>query len=162
MVAPIDTTTKVAKHKKAHELALQTPLVNYRDGFGCVGRSGKHVDKDSYLKYNSLLTHHGNKITLPTVGFLTVPFMGSGCGKVESEARLDFEQTYAPKSSLNNGVRNRFTPLVGCLANNIQNPKHIIPEDSKKDWTRGGFPTRRCKTFNGPFPKPLPVDSFSS
>ena len=46
----------IKKHRDATQLALQTPVVNYRDGFGCIGPQGKHVDKDSFLKYNSLLT----------------------------------------------------------------------------------------------------------
>ena len=144
------------RHADATQLALQTPVVNYRDGFGCIGPQGKHVDKDSFLKYNSLLTHHGSKTSLPHSGFLTVPYMGSGCRAVSKEPRLDFEYTYAPKRATPSGARNRFIPLVGCLANEIQNPEHIIPEDNHDAWPRGGFPSRGCKNLRGPFPKPLP------
>jgi hypothetical protein len=146
---------QLSKHNATAQLALQTPIVNYRDGFGCVGPRGKHIDKDSYLKYNSLMTQHGSKNNLPHSGFLTVPFMGSGCRRMNSEPRLEFESTCAPKSALNSGVRNRFVPLVGCLATEVQNTEHIIPEDSHDGWLRGGFPSRRCKTIRGPFPKPI-------
>ena len=72
----------IEKQNATAQLALQTPIINYRDGFGCIGPSGQHVDNDSFLKYNSLLTHHGAKMTLPHSGFLTVPYMGSGCRSV--------------------------------------------------------------------------------
>ena len=145
----------VEKHRATTQLALQTPIVNYRDGFGCVGPRGQHVDKDSFLKYNSLLTHHGSRMTLPHSGFLTVPYMGCGQRALSSEPRLDFEYTYAPKSTLSSGVRNRFIPLVGCLANEVQNPEHIIPEDNHQGWIRGGYPSRCSRNLKGPFPQPL-------
>lgn len=147
--------SQLSKQNATAQLALQTPIVNYRDGFGCIGPKGKHVDKDSFLKYNCLLTHHGAKSCLPHAGFLTVPYMGSGCRGMNTEPRLEFESTCAPKSALNSGVRNRFVPLVGCLASEVQNPEHIIPEDSHNGWIRGGFPSRRCKSIQGPFPKPV-------
>ena len=64
MVNPFDHSF-MQQHRATTQLALQTPIVNYRDGFGCVGPNGQHVDKDSFLKYNSLLTHHGSKTSLP-------------------------------------------------------------------------------------------------
>ena len=154
MVKPFDHSF-MKQHTATTQLALQTPIVNYRDGFGCVGPNGQHVDKDSFLKYNSLLTHHGSKTSLPQSGFLTVPFMGGGCRAIGKEPRLDFEYSYAPKSTMSESTRNRFIPLVGCLANEVQNPEHIIPEDNHDSWPRGGYPSRGCKNVRGPFPEPL-------
>lgn len=145
----------VEKHMATSQLALQTPIINYRDGFGCSGQNGKHIDKDSFLKYNSVQTSNGSKITLPQVGFLTVPFMGNGCPSVNKSPRLDFEYSYSPKSTLTNGEKNRFVPLVGCIANEIQNTNHIIPEDMHSGWFRGGYPSRGCKNYRGLPPKPL-------
>ena len=51
MVNPFDHSF-MQQHRATTQLALQTPIVNYRDGFGCVGPNGQHVDKDSFLKYN--------------------------------------------------------------------------------------------------------------
>ena len=34
-----------------------------------------------------------------------------------------------------------FTPMVPKLKKEVQDPIHIIPEDSKHDWVRGGLPT---------------------
>ena len=38
---------------------------------------------------------------------------------------------------------NYFTPMIPKLKTEIQDHKHIIPEDSKGDWVRGGLPTRQ-------------------
>ena len=159
MVLPLNHKL-VEKHNATTQLALQTPIVNYRDGFGCVGPRGKHVDKDSYLKYNSLLTHHGAKITLPHSGFLTVPYMGNGCRSTSQHPRLEAEYSYAPKSTLCTSTRSRFVPMVGCLANEIQNTEHIIPEDVHSGWYRGGYPSRGCKFNKEPLPKPVKPDMW--
>lgn len=163
MVQPLDypLNHKYVKHQnKTAELALQTPIINYRDGFGCVGHRGKHIDSDSFLKYNSLLTHHGAKTTLPHSGFSTVPFMGSGCRSLSQHPRLEAEYTYAPKSTLAAGARSRFVPLVGCLADEIQNTEHIIPEDNHVGWYRGGYPSRGCKYHKESLPKPIKPDMW--
>ena len=39
--------------------------------------------------------------------------------------------------------RPNFIPQVPCIKNNIQNPKHIVLEDSMKSWVRGGQPSRQ-------------------
>ena len=139
----LDTET----HKKTIELSIQTPIMSYRDGIGCAGPHGTKIDNDSFLKYNSMLTNYGGKTHLPHVGMLTVPYMGCGIPSTKYVQRPEFEYTYAPKSTLNKGVRNRFVPMVGNLATEIQNPIHIIPEDNDSKWVRGGFPSRKCKYF---------------
>ena len=133
------------EHYKTQELALQTPIMSYKDGVGCSDPNGNKIDSDSFLKYSSMLTHFGGKNHLPHVGMLTVPYMGCGVASVDYNARPEFEYTFAPKSTLNRQPRNRFVPLVGVLANEIQNPVHIIPEDNDDNWIRGGFPSRKCK-----------------
>ena len=40
-------------------------------------------------------------------------------------------------------IDNFFTPMVPCLRREVQDPKHIIPEDSMKCWVRGGLPSRQ-------------------
>ena len=36
----------------------------------------------------------------------------------------------------------RFVPMVPCLAENVQNPAHLVEEVVSKDWIRGGIPSR--------------------
>ena len=155
MVSTLKYNASIEQHKNATELALQIPIANFRDGYGFCGRDGVHVDKDSFLKYNSLQTQNGKKITLPQVGFLTVPFQGAGQACVKKEPRLEFEYSYAPKSTLPSGTRNRIVPLVGCIANNIQKEEHIVTETVQPDWLRGGYPSRRCKYSRANPPKPI-------
>ena len=81
--------------------------------------------------------------------------MGAGQACLNQEPRIESEYSYAPKSTLNSGVRNRFVPLVGCIANEIQKPEHIVPETVKADWLRGGYPSRRCKYSKANPPKPI-------
>ena len=33
--------------------------------------------------------------------------------------------------------------MIPKLKEEVQDHKHIIPEDSKQDWVRGGLPTRQ-------------------
>ncbi len=35
-----------------------------------------------------------------------------------------------------------FTPMISSLKQNIQNPKHLIPEVAAGGWIRGGIPSR--------------------
>tara|TARA_X000000950_G_C13568805_1_gene518674 strand:- start:173 stop:643 length:471 start_codon:yes stop_codon:yes gene_type:complete len=146
-------------HQNAAEIALQLPISNFKDGLGCVGPYGQFVDKDSFLKYNSLQTQNGSKITLPHVGFLTVPYMGAGQAGLNCAPRLDSESSFAPKSTLMSGKRDRFIPLVGCIANEIQKPEHIVPETVQSDWIRGGYPSRRCKYSRAKPPTPMDTNS---
>ena len=42
-----------------------------------------------------------------------------------------------------NTLKNVEPDIDKCLKNNVQNPKHLIPEDVKIDWVRGGIPSRQ-------------------
>ena len=35
------------------------------------------------------------------------------------------------------------TPMIDRLKEEVQNAKHIIPEDSMNSWVRGGLPSRQ-------------------
>ena len=111
-------------HQNAAEIALQLPISNFKDGLGCVGPYGQFVDKDSFLKYNSLQTQNGSKINLPHVGFLTVPYMGRGPGNMLLESQLTPGEDTSSGRACNtlSGVTipHYFTPLVPHLDHNIQ------------------------------------------
>ena len=141
----IDNACALTDHSKVAQTALKVPVANFRDGFGAIGRCGQLVDKDSLLRNGTILTQTGGKMLLPNPGFLTVPYMGRGRNNVcTSNVVMESKSTSASKSCLPETGRPLFTPLVGCLAREIQNPKHIIPEDAQRDWVRGGYPSRRC------------------
>ena len=120
-------------------------MMSYRDGYGYVGRKGECVDKDSMLRNGSILTQHGEKMLLPNPGFLTVPYMGHGRNSsCTSNVVLESSSTSVKKSCLPETSRTPFTPLVNCLADQVQNTDHIIQEDIRDDWVRGGYPSRKC------------------
>lgn len=129
------------------ETAIGTCPSSYnRDVRECMTRNYvSKIEDESILKYSMSNTRCGEKMRLPHTGFLTVPYMGGDRRSLEHHPRLETEITFAPKSTLNVGDRNRFVPLVGCIAENIQHPQHIIPEENQDDWVRGGYPTRNCK-----------------
>jgi|TARA_B100001113_G_scaffold132206_1_gene108172 hypothetical protein len=141
----IDNACALDDHSKVAQTALQHPVPNFRDGFGYIGKKGKLVDKDSLLRNGTLLTQTGGKMLLPNPGFLTVPYMGYGRNNA-CTANVVFESkgTSVSKSCLPNSGRPAFTPLIGCLADQIQNTDHIIQEDVNKNWIRGGYPSRKC------------------
>ena len=76
--------------------------------------------------------------------FITVPFMGAGKTTIlnpDVESQLKFgEDTFVPKSidKLSGISINRFIPLIPCIKDNIQDPKHLVPTE----WVRGGADTR--------------------
>ena len=105
------------------------------------------INTESKIKLNqNQLTSNKDKCTklLQTRPYATTPYMGGGktCSlfpKEESELKFS-EITSVPKSvnSLSGVTINRFTPLLPCIKDNVQDTKHIIPTD----WVRGGSDTR--------------------
>ena len=111
-----------------------------------------HSNKDGYDKYvdtesNLLkpsLTNSRDKQQLVTRAFKGLPYMGAG------ETHIVNPELYSKLSSGTDtrvkkasdalaGVSiDRFIPLVPCLADNVQNTEHIIPEY----WVRGGESSR--------------------
>ena len=141
----VDNSCLINKQSKSLETAVQIPAMSYRDGFGAIGPKGQCVDKDSMFRNGSVLTQHGQKILLPNPGYLTVPYMGWGRNNsCTSNVVIEGVGVSAKKSCFPETHRTAFMPLVGCLAEQVQNSEHIIQEDVKKDWVRGGYPSRRC------------------
>ncbi len=116
---------------------------NSRDG------SGQFINEDSKLKNGkdgNIMTNNKSKSSkiLDTSSFLFSPFLGAGQSTLKNpdikSELLYGENTANRKSGTKDAAIsiNRFTPLVPCLKENVQNTKHIIPEY----WIRGGLSTR--------------------
>ena len=141
----IDNACALNVHSQAAQTALQHPIANFKDGFGYVGPQGQFVDRDSFLRNGTVLTQNGSKTLLPNPGFLTVPYMGYGRNNAcTSNVVLESKDTGVKKSCIPPYARSNFMPLLGCISESIQHPQHIISEDVKKDWVRGGYPSRNC------------------
>ena len=139
-----------AEPRQTMDIALGQPLTQFRDGLGHVGQNGGMVDTHSALRNGekgATLTNKRCVQMLETRPHLTVPFMGRGLGDPNTELALkEGSSTFAPRqcNTLSEvSLPHQFVPLVDCIANEIQDPIHIVPEDNKKDWTRGGYPSRQ-------------------
>ena len=89
----------------------------------------------------NVLTHTGARQNLDTRLYKTVPFMGECRAPLMDtdtySILLSGESTRTHKSCSTQSSFERWEPLVPCVQNNIQNPKHFIPEY----WVRGGLNT---------------------
>jgi len=125
-------------------VATNIPYVNFDNG---VGINPKEIDDE--LRVGKLGVHKGDTNQLFTRPFLTIPYMGKGKHFVDSESDLMNQETTLQKKQCNSlaGVflKNQFTPLVPNLKDNIQNSNNIIPEDSRRDWVRGGIDTTQIR-----------------
>lgn len=106
---------------------------------------GEYVSDETKLRHGQRCSEKGRVAkTLDTVLFAGPPFMGNGSSTLRNpdvKSRLmNAEQTHVKKSVAPTcGVTiDRFTPLIPCIADNVQNTEHIIPEH----WIRGGMSTR--------------------
>ena len=151
--------------KDARELQLSQPVINFEGGKGWIGEKGCLVDKDSDLRIGTdKLTNLRYINQLQERPHLTTGNYMYGYHDVDNESIIqsgNFSKDQRPCNVLSGiTIGNIFTPMIPKLSSEIQDPKHIIPEDSKKDWVRSGLPTRqsarnedymrRCqeKTFN--------------
>jgi len=77
----------------------------------------------------------------------TTPNLTKGYYDVDTESIIrpgDFSSDQKPcigTSEVTFG--NYFLPMIPKLKEEVQDHRHIIPEDSKQDWVRGGLPTRQ-------------------
>lgn len=128
-------------------IAYSQPNIYYRDGFGHSSLNGCNIDKDSFMRNGSILTHGPSPQQLFTRPYLTVPYMGRGVGNSCTESELITGDQTNSKRACNTlaeiTINNNFIPLVPCLGNNVQNPRHLIPEVVKEGWIRGGVPSRQ-------------------
>lgn len=127
-----------ADNEKMNEFMFENPNLRFRDGYGftnsCV------VDMDSALRNDKMMTNDRTKTQLCVRWNKAVPDLGKG-GLIPNidSALKNGEDTSALRScdKVSEKDYERFTPLPGCLANTIQNPRHII-----LPFTRGGDITR--------------------
>ena len=125
------------------EMWAENPTTYYRDGYGY---NTCNIDLDSKLRGNNL-TNLNCIQSLRHRPYLTTPFMGRGIGDVCLESEIRPGESTFQNRPCNNlagvSIENYFTPMIPCLRQNVQNPKHIIPELSSKCWVRGGQDSRQ-------------------
>ena len=133
--------------KEAREIQTSQPGINFKGGCGWSGEKGCLVDIDSQLRENKdRLTNKRQMFQLTERLSLTTPNLNKGFYDVDTESVIrpgDFTTDQRPCGPLSGvTIGNFFTPMIPKLKEEVQNPIHLIPEDSKGDWVRGGLPTR--------------------
>ena len=127
------------------KLSIVHPTVNFRDGHGWSSIEGCNIDDDSKLRNAKNLTNTREIHQLMSRPLLTTAFKSRGTFNQETESKLIFSEPTSQKKQCNSlaGVSiDRFGAQIKNIKDNIQNPKHIIPEDNDKLWRRGGVDTR--------------------
>ena len=134
--------------EKAREVQLSQPSVNFNGGKGWMGENGCLIDTDSNLRQNTeILTNRRVINQLTTRLSSTTPNYSKGYYDVDTESIIrpgDFASDQKPCIGTTEATfGNYFTPMIPKLKTEVQDNKHIIPEDSIQDWVRGGLPTRQ-------------------
>jgi hypothetical protein len=127
------------------DIAMNEPTITYRDGYGWTGKDGCNIDADSQMRNAPNLTNMRVIQQLYTRPYTTVPYMGRGTTDTELESIMQSGEDTSQKKQCNtlSGIYiDRFVPLVPCLQQNVQNPVHLVEEVARKDWVRGGVPSR--------------------
>jgi hypothetical protein len=134
--------------KEARDIQVSQPGINFSGGVGWIAEKGCLIDNDSDLRQDKdRLTNKKEINQIVERLFGTTPDISRGFHNVDVESVLissNFSKDQKPCNSLAGvSIGNFFTPMVPKLKEEVQDPKHIIPEDSQNDWVRGGLPTRQ-------------------
>jgi len=134
--------------KEAISIQTSQPGIHLKGGCGWIAEKGCLVDMDSKMRQDK------DRLTNPrTINqvferlSVTTPNLTKGYYDVDTESIIrPGEFAGDQKPCIGNGeitYGNYFTPMIPKLKKEVQDKKHIIPEDSKQDWVRGGLPTRQ-------------------
>jgi len=136
--------------KDAREVQLSQPMINFHGGNGWIGEKGCLVDTDSNLREASdKLTDKKYINQLVERPHLTSANLVKGFHDVDVESVIRSSITASDDKACNSltgvTIGNYFTPMIPKLQDEVQNPVHIIPEDSMQSWVRGGLPSRQMQ-----------------
>lgn len=133
--------------KEARDIQVSQPGINFKGGCGWSGELGCLTDNDSQLRQNKDRITNKREIHQLTERLsATTRNLSKGFFDVDTESVIrpgEFARDQKPcmaTSEITYG--NYFTPMIPKLKQEVQDTKHIIPEDSEYDWVRGGLPTR--------------------
>jgi hypothetical protein len=136
--------------KDARDVQLSQPMINFEGGKGWIGEKGCLVDTDSKLRESEdRLTNKKYIHQLIERPHLTTGNYVKGYFDVDVESvirpGIDAGDDRACNSLSGVTIGNYFTPMIPKLQDEVQNPVHIIPEDSMQSWVRGGLPSRQMQ-----------------
>ena len=136
--------------KDAREVQLSQVMVNFQGGLGWMGEKGCLINNDTKLRQNDeRLTNKKYIHQLVERPHLTTGDLSKGYFDVDTESVIRpgiFASEDKPCNGLSGvTIGNFFTPLIPKLRDEVQDVKHIIPENSMDSWVRGGLPTRQMQ-----------------
>jgi len=141
-------TNLVPPVREAMATAYQQPVIP--PASASRGISSTAIDVDSVLRNHAIQT---NSPHCPVRGrvqarpFATIPYMGRGKGDATLESKLQMSAIIRQGKDCgtisDTFYENQFTPLIPYVAQNVQNPVHLIPEVAAKGWVRSGVPSRQ-------------------
>jgi hypothetical protein len=141
------TTNLVPASQSAFMTAYQQPAIPAAPGYGW---SAANIDADSVLRNHAIQTnspHCPLRARTQARPFVTVPFMGRGRGDAVLETRMQHaeitRQGRECGTVTETFLSNQFTPMIPYVAQNVQNPVHLIPEVASQGWVRAGVPSRQ-------------------
>ena len=133
--------------KEARDIQVSQPGINFSGGYGWIAEKGCLIDNDSELRENKERLTNKREINQlferlsGTTRNLTKGYYDVDVESVLQPRGLTLDpRPCGPLSGVT--IRNYFTPLIARLKEEVQDPVHIIPEDSDHMWVRGGLPTR--------------------
>ena len=134
--------------KEAQSIQTSQPGIHLKGGFGWGAEKGCLIDNDSDLRQKDDKLTNQRTINQVTERLsATTPNLTKGYYDVDVESVIrpgDFASDQKPCIGTTEATfGNYFTPMIPKLKTEVQDHKHIIPEDSKQDWVRGGLPTRQ-------------------
>jgi hypothetical protein len=133
--------------KNAREIQISQPAINFDGGKGWMGEKGCLIENDSNLRFQDLtnLRFINQLPNLQNAGFY-----GKGDFHVDDETILqgsNITRVDRPCNILSGvtieNLQPALFPMNNRLKSEVQDPKHIIPEDSMNSWVRGGLPSRQ-------------------
>ena len=133
--------------EEARSVQVSQPGISFTGGYGWIAENGCLVNNDSKLRQEpSKVTNRRDINQITERLFLTTPNLKNGYHDVDVESAIrpgNFttdKRSCGPLSGVTIG--NYFTPMIKKLKSEVQDTKHIIPEDSMQSWVRGGIPSR--------------------
>jgi hypothetical protein len=131
--------------KGAREIQTGQKAIHFRDGYGYSGKDGCGIEADTEVRFQTLTDMNYINQLFPRVTKST-PYV-RGFYNVNDENVLINSTDTLKKRACNtlSGISTlelQYTPMVPKLQKEVQNTNHIIPENSKRDWVRGGLDTR--------------------
>ena len=135
---------------EARDVQLSQVMINFQGGHGWMGEKGCLIDSDSELRENQdKLTNKRYIHQLTERPHLTTGNLVRGYHDVDTESVIRVGNFASDDRSCNSlsgvTIGNYFTPMIPRLQDEVQNPTHIIPENSLDSWVRGGLPTRQMQ-----------------